>query len=157
MDADTVRLLEDLPDDLQARGWVFVPRESKIARTSTTLDHIAVYVRPYHAPVDHLGTAITVRSGQVYVATSRTRSPSWEAARQAAIDQMRAIDAPRQLRASRGYLGAAGAELAGDQQEERPGLDPPGRSSWSARHHRRKPGPHTVWRVTDPAAAQAVQ
>ncbi len=99
MDANTVRLLEDLPDDLRARGWVFVPQESKITRTRTTLDHIAVYVRPYHSPVDHLGTAITVRGGQVYVATSHTRSESWEAARQAAIDQMRAIDAPRQNRA----------------------------------------------------------
>lgn len=63
MESDTVRLLEALPDDLVARGWVFMPQESKIARTRTTLDHIAVYVRPYHAPVDHLGTAITVRGG----------------------------------------------------------------------------------------------
>lgn len=32
MEPDTVHLLEDLPDELQARGWQLVPRETKVIK-----------------------------------------------------------------------------------------------------------------------------
>ena len=99
MDDATAQLLEDLPDDLAARGWAFVRRESKITKTRSATCHVAVYERPYHSPVDHLGTALTVRGGAILVSTAQAQSPTWETAREEAIALMRAIDAPRQLRA----------------------------------------------------------
>lgn len=95
MDPETVRVLEDLPDDLAMRGWALVSQEAKTYKTTTGTIHVAVYQRPYHSPVDHLGTAITVRAGYVYVSTRDARSTSWDEAREAAIGQMRAIDGPR--------------------------------------------------------------
>ena len=97
MEPDTVRLLEDIPDELKARGWQLVPREAKVVKMMGATYHVAVYQRPYHAPVDHLGTAITVRGGYVYVSTREARSTTWEEAREAAIEQMQAIDAPRPM------------------------------------------------------------
>ena len=95
MESDIVHLLEDLPDELKARGWQLVPRETKVIKHMGAVYHVAVYQRPYHSPVDHLGTAITVRSGYIYVSTREARSASWEEAREVAVAQMRAIDAPR--------------------------------------------------------------
>ena len=95
MEPDTVRLLEDIPDELKARGWQLVPRETKVVKQKGASYHVAVYQRPYHSPVDHLGTALTVRAGYIYISTQEARSTSWDEAKEAAIAQMQAIDAPR--------------------------------------------------------------
>ena len=95
MEPDTVRLLEDIPDELKARGWQLVPRETKVIKHMGASYHVAVYQRPYHAPADHLGTALTVRGGYIYISTREARSTSWNEAKEAAIAQMQAIDAPR--------------------------------------------------------------
>ena len=97
MEPGTVHLLQDLPDELAARGWQLVPGETKVIKHMGAAYHVVVYQRPYHAPVDHLGTALTVRGGYVYVSTREARSTSWEEARAAAIEQMRTIDAPRPM------------------------------------------------------------
>ena len=95
----TAQMLEDLPDNLAARGWAFVRLESKVAKRRFATSHVdvAVYERPYHAPVDHLATALTVLHGKVYVSTAQTQSLTWAAACEEAITLMRSIDAPRLL------------------------------------------------------------
>ncbi len=93
IDAESLRLLRDLPDDIKARGWEFILQESGKSRTWANPDHKAVYVRPLDPGVDNERLLATVhRNGRSFVHVS-TRSPSWKVAREDAIQRMREIDA----------------------------------------------------------------
>jgi len=99
MDAETVQLLEELPDDLRERGWQLSRADSGVeGRTMPTPWYRAVFVRPF---VDHLDTPGTswpvydkrTRHRIVRISTYQDRSPTWEAARLDAIRRMREADA----------------------------------------------------------------
>lgn len=93
IDAQSLKLLRDLPDDLQERGWQFVVQGSSTLRSLVGLRYMAVYERPLDPDRDNERMVTTVhRNGRPFVHIS-TRSGSWEAALHDAIELMRAMDA----------------------------------------------------------------
>ena len=111
MDDETVRMLEDLPADLLARGWRFVPLDSRAAQTA--LWHRAVYHRPFDDQLDtekNAAAAIydkVTRHQIVRVSTSSDHSLTWGDARRDAIQRMRTADAKRRIPHTRRRPGEA--------------------------------------------------
>ncbi len=93
IDAESLRLLRDLPDDIKARGWQFVVHGSSTLRSLAGTKYMAVYERPLDPDRDNERLVTTVhRKGQPFVHIS-TRSSSWDAAYLEAIQRMREVDA----------------------------------------------------------------
>lgn len=95
MDDETVRMLEDLPDDLRERGWTFVPSASRAPWSASW--HRAVYHRPFDDRLDReRGISATynrlTRRQIVRVSTHSDHSPSWHDARQDAIRRIAFVD-----------------------------------------------------------------
>lgn len=102
IDGVSLRVLGNVPDDLRARGWEFVPHETRIYTTIWSQLHIAVYARPFDPDIDsddageRPGTVV-VKNGRPFlrIVTNEQLNASWEEARQDAIARMRAADARR--------------------------------------------------------------
>jgi hypothetical protein len=92
VDGTTLRMLRDLPDDLRAMGWEFVPGESHPYRTLGSTWFIAVFARPYAPGIDDDRFVGTIQRGYVWISTNRARSASWEDAHRDAIEQMHMLD-----------------------------------------------------------------
>ncbi len=99
MDGDTLRMLQDLPSDLQERGWELVVSESGVLRWGAEPRYFkAVYMRAFDQGVDdEHRVAMVYRNGRhcVRVSTNQLRSSSWDDAFQDAMKLMRQIDARR--------------------------------------------------------------
>jgi len=101
-DYAAIRLLQELPHDLRQRGWGFDQRESSVQHLPGSLWCDAVYTRSFEAGIDADVLAQVVRGQQVVrVSTIRARNRSWQAARDEAVDLMRAVDAQRQIPGSK--------------------------------------------------------
>ncbi len=101
MDDTTLAMLDDLPTDLQDRGWALSRADSAAAKTAPWCR--AVYVRPFDDRCDNQPvTAATydrqTRRRILRVSTHLDRSPNWQAARRDAIRRMREADAKRRDR-----------------------------------------------------------
>jgi len=97
MDIDAIRLLQDLPIDLNAQGWQWERSQSGAPKTLTRTTYNAVYARPFDRGIDPEESAYHYkRHWYVWVSTTGHESASWDEARQQAIELMREADAKRQ-------------------------------------------------------------
>jgi len=99
MDAETVQLLQELPDDLRERGWCLSVSESRALKGESPR-FAAVYSRPVDGRLDlenfHLATYDKrTRQQVVRISTLKDASSSWHDAQQDGIRRMRAADAKR--------------------------------------------------------------
>jgi hypothetical protein len=96
MDPATRRLLNNIPNHLQRRGWRFFAQDSRPSGILASRWYIVVYRRPYEPDIDIERFARPTRDGYVEASTSSSRSPSWEQAYRDAIERMESIDSKRQ-------------------------------------------------------------
>ncbi len=90
--------LGQIPDDLKAMGWEWVPSESHAVTTMGSTWYTAVYVRPFEQSIDREGVVTIVYQHDrrwVQVSTAGTHHLSWEAAHEDAIALMREADTTR--------------------------------------------------------------
>ncbi len=102
-DAETVQMLQELPADLQARGWTVVVAETRMVQSTNRVQYRAIYSRPFDERLDteaFTSAAYDPRTRQhiVRVSTLKDQSPSWHDAHQDAIQRMREADARRRRR-----------------------------------------------------------
>ncbi len=103
VDAETVQMLQELPTDLQVRGWTVVVAETRVIESVNGFQFRAVYSRPFVDAIDkERGSSATydprTRQHIVRVSTLKDQSPSWHDAHQDAIQRMREADAKRRRR-----------------------------------------------------------
>ncbi len=104
-DAETVQLLQMLPADLQARGWMLLVAETRGIESVNGFQFRAVYSRPFDTFLDtDYGSGSgaiydkTTRQRVVRISTLKDRSLSWQDAHQDGIRRMREADAKRHRR-----------------------------------------------------------
>jgi hypothetical protein len=98
MDLATLRMLEHIPDDLKARGWQFVRRQSAPYPRKSPKEYHAVYMRPFGFGVDNDRFVQSTQDGYLRVSTNQSQSQSWEQAYTHAIEMMRFYDSMRRDR-----------------------------------------------------------
>jgi hypothetical protein len=96
VDSDTARMLSELPEDLVARGWRFVLRDSRPYPERRPRWYIAVYVRTYDPEADDVRYVGPIEGQTLRVSTNTMRSASWDDAHRDAISWMRFLDRQRQ-------------------------------------------------------------
>lgn len=94
MNAETERMLADIPDTLKARGWRFVKTASRMSYSSPPAC-VAIYVRRYEPGVDDARWSARTSFGFVRVTTDEANHPTWAAARAEGIEHMHRIDDTR--------------------------------------------------------------
>ncbi len=95
MDIDVLRRLRNLPADLRLRGWTLSISESNVLRWGSSPRYDAVYMRPFERGGDVEHTVPVIRRNERDVIRVSTRSASWEAALEEAVEVMRGFDAQR--------------------------------------------------------------
>jgi hypothetical protein len=95
VDEGTLRALRDLPDDLRALGWEFVPEESVEGAGNDLRWYLAIFARPYRHGVDAVRYVGLVHTAYVRIALDAARTASAKEARRTAIMQMRLVDRER--------------------------------------------------------------
>lgn len=94
MNAETERMLADLPATLKARGWRFVKSASRMSYGMPPAC-VAVYLRRFEPDIDDARWSRLAIYGFVRVTTDEVHGTSWEAARDDGIARMREIDRSR--------------------------------------------------------------
>ena len=94
MNADTERMLADIPASLKARGWRFVKNASRMSYGSPPAC-VAVYLRRFEPGVDDARWTALTMYGFVRVTTDEAHGSTWEAARAEGIARMHEIDGGR--------------------------------------------------------------
>lgn len=97
MNAETERMLADLPKDLKAHGWRFIKSASRMSY-ATPPACVAVYARPHEPGIDDERWSGLTLYGFVRVTTDASHGPTWEAAREDAVARMNEIDESRRSR-----------------------------------------------------------
>lgn len=96
MDGDTLQLLQNLPNDLRARGWTLVLSESNSVSWGGKRRYRVVYMRNFDPGVDDTQSdAVFSRNGRKVVRVSSRGVAGWDAVLQDVIELMRGIDARR--------------------------------------------------------------
>lgn len=94
MNAETERMLADLPAALKARGWRFVKSASRMSYSSPPAC-VAVYLRRFEPDIDDARWSMLTMYGFVRVTTDEAGGATWEAARADGIARMLEIDRSR--------------------------------------------------------------
>ncbi len=98
VDAETVQMLQTLPADLQARGWMLLVAETRVIESVNGFQVRAVYSRPFVEGIDKERGSSAIydqrtRQQIFRISTLKDQSLSWDVARQDGIRRMREVDA----------------------------------------------------------------